>query len=78
MSLQLVQGGFDFPSLVIERGQFFGGSLPVIEDSGDQPVQWLGPRDVFQSVVDDANGNPVTLLASILIGGVDAAEVGTV
>jgi hypothetical protein len=38
MGLQLVQDGFDFPSFVIEGSQFFGRSLLVIEDGGDQPV----------------------------------------
>ena len=49
MGLQFVQSGFDFPTLVIEGGQFFGRCLLVIEDGGDQPVQGFGVLRRFSS-----------------------------
>jgi hypothetical protein len=39
MCFQLVQRSFDFPPLMIERRQFFGGGLLVIQDGGDEAVQ---------------------------------------
>src|SRR5207249_9514753 len=76
--LQLVQGGFDLPSLVIKGGQLLGRRRMGIEDGGDQAVQRLGVGDVFQAVIDDADHHPVTLLPPVLRGGVNAAEIGAV
>ena len=62
---QLVQGGFDFPPLMIERRQFLGRSLLVIECRGDQPVDRFGVLDVFQPVIDDADWNSLPPLSPL-------------
>ena len=51
MGLEFVERGFDFPALVIERGQFGGRSLLVIQNGGDEPVQRLGAGDARKRAV---------------------------
>src|SRR5271169_3740669 len=53
VGLQFVQGGFDFPTLVVERGQVRRRSLFGIENRGDETVDRLGVGDAFQPVFED-------------------------
>lgn len=40
MGLQRVQGGLDFPALMIESGQGASGGRFMVEDRGDQPLEY--------------------------------------
>src|SRR5260370_8582790 len=55
VGLELVQRGFDFPSLVIEGGQFVGRGLVVIQNGGQQPIDRLGIGAPLHAARD---GNP--------------------
>src|SRR5580765_8706793 len=78
MCFQLVQCGFDFPPLMIERGQFFGRGVLVIEYGGDQAVEWFRSLDVLQTVIDDAYGNPITPIPPVGSGRVNPTDVRAV
>src|SRR5208282_3286202 len=58
--------------------QLRGGSFSVIENGGYEPVDRLGIGDAVQTVVDDAHLDAVGLASPILLGWVDAAQIGTV
>ena len=45
MGLQLIEGGLDFPALMVKRRQFPRRSQGRIGDGGDQAVEGLGPGD---------------------------------
>ncbi len=53
--LQFVQGRLDFPALVIECRQLFCGSLSVVENGGEEAIDWLGIGDAVEAILDDAD-----------------------
>jgi len=63
---------------MIERRQLRGRSFRVIENGGDESVDRLGIGDAIQAVVDDAHLYAVALASPILLGWVDAAQIGAV
>jgi hypothetical protein len=50
MGLEFVERGFDFPAVVIERGELGGRSLLVLQNGGNEPIQWLGAIDAVQTM----------------------------
>ena len=78
MSFEFGERGFDFPPLMIERRQFFGGSLVGIENGGHEPVDRLSTGNTFQTIFDDAHLHAIGLVSSILFGWIDMAQIGTI
>src|SRR3954451_2056219 len=78
VSLQLVQRGFYFPALVIQRRQFLGGSLFGIQNGSDQAIHRLSIRHIFQAVIDRAHHNRFALIPAIRGGSIKAAQIGAV
>ena len=50
VGLQLIEGRFDFPALVIKDGQLFGGGLGWIQDGCRHPVTGFGIWDAVQGL----------------------------
>ena len=63
---------------MIERGQFLGARQRGIENRGDQAIDRLGVGDALQTVVDDADLHAAGLVSSILVGGIDVAQIRSV
>ena len=76
--LQLVQRRFDFPSFVIQSGQFFSRSLDVVEDGGDQSIARFGVGQTLQPILDHPDRDGVPLALPVLHGGIETAEEGPV
>ena len=78
LRLQLVQRRFDFPSLVVQRGQFFSRRLHVIEDGGDQSIARFGVSHTLKPILDHPDGYCVPLSLPVLHGRVETTEEGPV
>ncbi len=76
--LQFVQRRFDFPSLVVQRGQFFSRRLHVIEDGGDQSIARFGVGHTLKPILDHPDGYCVPLSLPVLHGRVETTEEGPV
>ena len=50
----------------------------VIEDSGDEPIDWLGIGDAIEAIVNHAHRHAVGLVSPISLGRVEVAEIRTV
>ena len=78
MSFEFGERSFDFPPLMVERRQFFGGSLVGIENGGHEPVDRLSTSNTFQTIFGDAHLHAIGLVSSILFGWIDMAQIGTI
>jgi len=68
----------DLPVLVVQGHQFHRRGLARVQDGGDPAVEGPGPRDAFQFVLDDPDGDRSRVLAPVPGGRIDAAQVRSV
>jgi hypothetical protein len=60
---------------MIERGQLVGRGVIGIEDRGDQPIQGFGSGHAVQTVLDDAHHHAIGLVPTIVLTGMEMAQV---
>ena len=75
IGLELADGDFDFPALVIQSGQVLGRCCGGIDDGCDQAIDWLGPFDALQAIVDDPDQAAVSIVPAVFLGRVELAQV---
>jgi hypothetical protein len=75
MSLDLVEGRLDFPSLMVKRGELLGWSLLRVEKGRQQPVNRLGPLNPLQAVVHNPHQEAFLIPKAMPGRRVDLAEV---
>src|SRR3954454_5456213 len=69
---------FDFPALVVERGQLGRGRPLRIEDRGQHAIERLGLGDGLQPVLHHAHLQTAGAVPAVRLAGVDGAQVGAV
>ena len=78
MRLEFVERGLDFPLLVVQIRQFFGGSVLVVQNSSDEAVDRIGVRNLVHVVVDHRHYDGVAISSPVRGRRIDAAEIRTV
>ena len=63
---------------MIERRQFLGRRLLVIQDGSDQTIDRFSVGNTIETIFDDAHHNAVGPVPPITLAGIDVAEMRAV
>jgi hypothetical protein len=75
MSLEFIQSGFYFPSLMVQGSQLCGGSLGWIQNRSNQSIERLRILNIFKGVIDYPDFDSRSISPTMTLRRVNFAQI---